>query len=199
MKNQDQTFYVEREPQELGRDPRLNLSLKILRQMQDSLANVIQLLEAGSHEEAQKLAGELIMQKHGLDAEFAQSTGMRVIEGVFDGCNMVGSDGNSYNVPPNYASKSRLVEGDMLKLTIKPDGGFLFKQIAPIERQRITATLAEDVATGDYIGVHEDGRRWRLIRASITYYHGVPGDEVVLLVPKGSPSTWAAVENVVKH
>src|SRR3712207_6782664 len=43
----------------------------------------------------------------------------KVIEGVFDGQNMVGSDGKTYPVPANYASKSKLVQGDILKLTIE--------------------------------------------------------------------------------
>jgi len=50
----------------------------------------------------------------------------KVIEGVFDGQNMVGSDAKTYPVPANYASKSKLVQGDILKLTIAEDGSFLF-------------------------------------------------------------------------
>jgi hypothetical protein len=42
----------------------------------------------------------------------------KVIEGVFDGQNMMGSDSKTYPVPANYASKSKLVQGDILKLTI---------------------------------------------------------------------------------
>src|SRR3990167_9816950 len=53
----------------------------------------------------------------------------KIIEGVFDGQNMVGSDGKTYPVPANYASKSKLVQGDILKLTIADDGAFMYKQI----------------------------------------------------------------------
>ncbi|PIX89851.1 MAG: hypothetical protein COZ29_03005, partial [Candidatus Moranbacteria bacterium CG_4_10_14_3_um_filter_45_9] len=52
-----------------------------------------------------------------------------VIEGAFDGQVMLGTDGKQYPVPANYASKSKLVEGDMLKLTITDNGAFLYKQI----------------------------------------------------------------------
>ena len=52
-----------------------------------------------------------------------QLTG-RVIEGVFDGQTMHDGEGKSYPVPANYASKSKLVEGDILKLTIADDGSF---------------------------------------------------------------------------
>jgi hypothetical protein len=38
-----------------------------------------------------------------------------------------------------------------------------------------------------------------VIKASITYFRGADGDEAVILVPKHSPSKWAAVENVIKR
>src|SRR5882762_11760629 len=65
----------------------------------------------------------------------------KVIEGVFDGQNMVGSDAKTYPVPANYASKSKLVQGDILKLTIAEDGAFLYKQIGPIPRKQVVGTL----------------------------------------------------------
>src|SRR5262245_32822941 len=65
----------------------------------------------------------------------------KVIEGVFDGQNMMGSDGKTYPVPANYASKSKLVQGDILKLTIAEDGVFLYKQIGPIPRKQVVGTL----------------------------------------------------------
>ena len=41
----------------------------------------------------------------------------KIIEGVFDGQNMVGSDGKTYPVPANYASKSKLVHRFLLYQT----------------------------------------------------------------------------------
>ncbi|MEK7105358.1 MAG: hypothetical protein AAB865_01605, partial [Patescibacteria group bacterium] len=169
MKKGDNEFYTEPDVNEVGRDPRLNLSLKILRQVKDSLENVILMLESGSEAHVEEAVRELMNEKQRLDADVAEATGLRTIEGVFDGTNMVGSDGNVYNVPPNYASKSRLVEGDLMKLTIKKDGSFVFKQIGPIERKRVVGKLSEDVETGDYLCSSADGQ-WRLIRASVTYY-----------------------------
>lgn len=195
MQNQNQ-FYPEPDVHEVGRDPRVGLALKILRQMRDSLDNVITVLTSGEANE--DALNALRLTKQSLDTDVAEATGLRTMEGVFDGCNMVGSDGNVYNVPPNYASKSRLVEGDMMKLTIRRDGSFVFKQIGPMERRRVVGTLAEDTDSGEYVCLGADGSRWRLIRAAVTYFHGTPGDEVILLVPKSSPSTWGAVENIVK-
>lgn len=120
----------------------------------------------------------------------------RVIEGVFDGENMIGPDGKQYSVPANYASKSRLVEGDILKLTITASGAFMYKQIGPIERARIIGIL-DHSSPGEYF-VLSDGKRWRVLTASATYYKGETGDEAVILTPKNGESKWAAVENIVR-
>lgn len=120
----------------------------------------------------------------------------KVIEGVFDGENMIGPDGKQYSVPANYASKSKLVEGDILKLTITNKGTFVYKQIGPIERARVVATL-EKTADNEFIAL-ADGKKWKLLTASVTYFRGESGDEAVILVPKNGESKWAAVENIVK-
>lgn len=130
-------------------------------------------------------------------APSAERDGSRIIEGVFDGQNMVGPDGKQYSVPANYASKSKLVEGDVLKLTITRDGSFIYKQIGPIERQRIVGELLRDEMTGEF-KVMGNGKAHRVLLASITYFKGEVGDDVVILVPKDGESRWAAVENIIK-
>ncbi len=127
----------------------------------------------------------------------ADSEEGRVVEGVFDGQNMVGPDGKQYSIPSNYASKSKLIEGDTLKLTITQDGSFIYKQIGPIDRQRMVGVLTKDEATGDF-SVLAGGKAYKVLLASVTYFKGDPGDETVILVPKNGESTWSAVENIVK-
>lgn len=122
----------------------------------------------------------------------------QIVEGVFNGQNMVGPDGKIYTVPANYASKSKLVEGDILKLTIRPDGSFIYKQIGPVERKRVVGALVYDKGTTDY-SVLVAQRSYKVIKASVTYYKGEPGDEVVLLVPKEEDSVWGAVENIINQ
>lgn len=124
--------------------------------------------------------------------------GAKIIEGEFDGQNMVGPDGKQYSVPANYASKSKLVEGDVLKLTITRDGSFIYKQIGPIDRQRLIGQLVRDEVTSEY-KVVADGKNYKVLLASVTYFKGEPGDEVVVLVPTGREARWAAVENIIKQ
>lgn len=121
-----------------------------------------------------------------------------IIEGVFNGQVMIGPDGKQYSVPANYASKSKLVEGDILKLTIVNDGSFIFKQISPVERRRMVGHLIKDKKTNEFVVLAGD-KIYKVLMASITYFKGEEGDEVVILLPKDSDSNWAAVENIVKN
>jgi len=116
----------------------------------------------------------------------------KVIEGVFDGQAMIGPDGKTYPVPANYASKSKLVEGDILKLTIADDGSFLYKQIGPVARKQIIGTLVQH--DGAYY-VEANGREYRILLASVTYFKANIGDQVTIIVPEDAPdAAWAAVE-----
>ncbi|QQS22398.1 hypothetical protein IPM09_02550 [Candidatus Saccharibacteria bacterium] len=116
----------------------------------------------------------------------------KVIEGVFDGQVMIGPDGKSYPVPANYASKSKLVEGDILKLTIADDGGFIYKQIGPIPRKQVIGTLVQH--DGAYY-VEASGREYHILLASVTYFRINIGDQVTIIIPEDNPdATWAAVE-----
>lgn len=116
----------------------------------------------------------------------------KIIEGVFDGQNMVGSDGKMYPVPANYASKSKLVQGDILKLTIADDGTFLYKQIGPIPRKQVVGTLKIE---GGHYFVEVSDREYRVLLASVTYFKAKPGDQVSVNVPEDdSQAEWAALE-----
>ncbi len=116
----------------------------------------------------------------------------KVIEGVFDGQNMVGSDGKTYPVPANYASKSKLVQGDILKLTIADDGSFLYKQIGPIARKQVVGTLK--LENGHYF-VDVNGKNYRVLLASVTYFKAKPNDQVSVNLPEDdSQAEWAALE-----
>lgn len=118
----------------------------------------------------------------------------KVIEGVFDGQNMIAPDGKLYPVPANYASKSKLVQSDTLKLTIDDSGTFLYKQIAPAQRRKLIGTL--NLKDGQYY-VEAQGKDYRVLFASVTYYKAQPGDQVTIVIPEEDPADWAAIEAVL--
>ena len=63
-------------------------------------------------------------------------------EGVFDGQYLVAEDGRKTEVPPNYAAKSKLVYGDILKVFMD-SGKQIFKQIDRVERKVIEGVLTK--------------------------------------------------------
>lgn len=119
---------------------------------------------------------------------------VKVVEGVFDGQNMVDGSGQTYPIPANYASKSKLVEGDGMKLSITEDGKFIYKQIAPIERRTVVGVLIQE--DGQY-KVLAEGKVFRILLASITFYRAEVGDQVTIVVPKSEGAAWGAVEAVI--
>mgnify|MGYP001618606659 CR=1 FL=1 len=171
-----------------------------LQNLKERVEQALALLAQGNIEAAQELADKLGVDSAGALLKPATKPtevpeGSRVIEGVFDGQHMVGADGKQYLVPPNYASKSKLVEGDLLKLSITPQGAFIYKQIGPCGRKRVICALDRDEAgmwsAGDGI------QHWKLLTAAVSYFHGQAGDEAVILIPSDAPSKWAAVENII--
>lgn len=121
----------------------------------------------------------------------------KVVEGIFDGQNMVDSGGNTYPVPANYASKSKLVEGDGMKLTITDEGKFIYKQIAPVKRRTVMGVLIQE--DGQY-KVLAEGKAYRVLLASVTFYRAEVGDQVTILLPEDGEAKWGAVDAVIpKH
>ena len=178
-------------PEENKNELQTELLKKVLKQIQSQVKTALELLDDRSGAAAKTALLAATPQNA------AGSPEGRTIEGVFDGQRMVGDDGATYTIPQNYASKSKLVSGDRLKLIITSSGNFIFKQIGPIERERVVGNLALDPATNQYV-VRNAEKEWKVLTASVTYFRCEPGEEVVILVPKGKISSWAAVDNVVR-
>lgn len=161
----------------------------------DDLKNFIKTTEA-SLESAKRTLAELTGESVGPASSSGQPTGVtdKIIEGVFNGENMVASDGKVFPVPANYASKSKLVVGDRLKLTVAEDGSFIFKQIGPVERRKIIGTLTFE--NNAYL-VMAEGKVYRVLYASVTYYKAQNGDRVTLVIPSNEEVEWAALDNVI--
>ena len=141
---------------------------------------------------AKELLVSLVGDDPAVAASIQEESLGKIIEGVFDGQTMVGSDGKNYPVPANYASKSKLVQGDILKLTIADDGSFLYKQIGPVPRKQVVGILK--LENGHYF-VDVNGRMLRVLVASVTYFKAKPGDQVSVNVPEDDTHTeWAALE-----
>ena len=142
---------------------------------------------------AKELLISLVGEDPVVTASARENISGKILEGVFDGQNMVGGDGKMYPVPANYASKSKLVQGDILKLTIAEDGSFMYKQIGPIPRRQLVGGLVQ--REGHYY-VEVGKKDYRVLLASVTYFKAKPGDQVSINVPEDDTvdAEWAALE-----
>lgn len=164
-------------------------SLALIKQRLDEAQRSIEYVRQTLSESGQALSPSLATD------EVPSPPEERVIEGVFDGKNMQGNDGQEYPVPPNYASKSKLVEGDVMKLTIGTDGSFVYKQIRPVERRRVVGTLVADDQGRFFVQAEE--KLYHILLASVTFYKAEEGDEVAILLPVHAEAHWGAVEHVI--
>ncbi|MDP2642369.1 MAG: hypothetical protein Q8P62_00815 [Candidatus Peregrinibacteria bacterium] len=117
-----------------------------------------------------------------------------IVEGIYNGQVMIDKNKKEYPIPANYASKSKLIPGDVLKLTIKADGSFVYKQIGPAPRKRIMGTLTYEDSQYKVIA---SGKAYKVLLASVTYFKGEIGNKVTIVVPETEDSEWAAIENVL--
>jgi len=168
--------------------------------MQDAKQNKLALLQQMiDNAERNIVAAKQIMKELGSDGRKAprESEASQIVEGTFDGEKMVSMEGKIYPVPANYASKSKLVEGDILKLTITEDGSFVYKKISSVETRKIIGTVMKDGKDKYYVSA--EGRKYNVLLASLTYFKAKEGDEVILVLPKEKVSTWAAVESIISE
>ncbi len=116
-------------------------------------------------------------------------------EGVFDGEFVQMSNGKKYQVPPNYASKSKLVVGD--KLVLLTQGDFnTFKISEQVPRIEVEGILTKK--ENQWVVLDGD-KDYLVISASIRFYEGEIGDKIVVLLPETTtmPVKWAAVKSII--
>jgi hypothetical protein len=118
----------------------------------------------------------------------------KIIEWVFSGYDMLGSDGNKYPIPVNYASKSKLVQWDKLKLTIEWNGRMIYKQIAPIEREYKTWLVVKEKEKYQVIS---EWNTYDLLTAAVTHFKADIWDKITIIVPKDKKATFAAIEAIL--
>lgn len=168
----------------------LGKALRMLEAAEASLKSAFTLLKEMDPSALEGMKAPLLTE----EVKSYEEDNKQVIEGYFDGQNMIGPGDKMYPVPANYASKSKLVEGDRLKLTIMPNGAFIYKQISPVEREHIKGTLVNE--DGQYKVIAKN-KSYRVLLASVTYYKGNAGDEVTVILPRDRESNWATIEAVL--
>lgn len=145
-------------------------------------------IESLNDKEFKQLAQKLV--------SYEEDQAVKVIEWVFDWYFMVWSDWKKYPVPLNYASKSKLIPGDVLKLRIMPDWKLIYKLIWPAPRKYIKATLSK-TDDNKYIAITDDWKTYFLNLAAVTYFKWKPGDELSIIINAEWKWNFAAIEALI--
>jgi len=115
--------------------------------------------------------------------------------GVFNGMNMLGDDGKIYPMPQNYCSKSKLVEGDRLKMIVC-DAGIFFKQIELVKRLNF---IGEAKKTDKGIIVMRENKHYKVSDTVCRYYKIKQGDTIMAVIPKFNYAEYCAIEGVIEN
>ncbi len=118
----------------------------------------------------------------------------KIIEWVFTGDSMLGSDGNIYPVPQNYSSKSLLVQWSKLKALIQPNGKIVYKIIGEIPYETKIGILTKN---GEKYQITTDTKSYNVLLAAVTFHHCSVGDTVSIRIPEGKDATYAVIEAAV--
>jgi|GEM_PF-2975633 len=117
-------------------------------------------------------------------------------EGTFDGQYLVAPDGRKTEVPGNYAAKSRLVCGDVLKV-FADNGKQVFKQIDKVERKKIDGVLTKK--EGKWYILADTGS-YRILDVAAEFNQANLNDKVSAFIPASNlNASFAALDRVFKE
>jgi hypothetical protein len=124
------------------------------------------------------------------------------IYGVFDGTNMIvkvdGAPDKVYGVPGNYASKSKLHEGDELAMRVI-NGRPIIKCVkeVPILFFRGVVHIHQDRRT--FVENPDDGKMYAVIPAAASYHNLQNGTKVSASIPATLQASYAVIEMVLEY
>lgn len=157
-----------------------------------SIKNAKKLLKDLLEDNNISLETEINLETEGLNTYTSNNS--KVIEWVFTWNEMLGVDWNKYPIPANYASKSKLVQWDKLKLTIEGSWKMLYKQIAPIEREYKTGLVIKEKEKYQVI---TEWKTYDLLTAAVTHLKANIWDTITVIVPLNKKATFAAIEALI--
>lgn len=130
------------------------------------------------------------LEKEATRPDYTQIEG---IVGSYNGSQMVAEDGTAYDVPSNYAAKTKLVFGDVLKL-IDEDGKKLFKQIDRVDRTKVEGILTKK--EGEWYLLTDRGS-YKVSDTAAEFQGAQLNSEATAFIPKNNlEAPFAAIDQV---
>jgi hypothetical protein len=103
------------------------------------------------------------------------------IEGYFDGFKIHTVSGDTYDIPLNYAAKTKLVFGDKLVISEIVNGNLRFKLIDKVDRVKILGKIAKKESNWILI---TDKKAYELSPVIVEYNDLALGDDIFAFIPK---------------
>jgi hypothetical protein len=123
-----------------------------------------------------------------------RETDSSTVIGFFDGEKMVTEKGEEFSVPANYASKSKLVVGDKLKLIIKQSGVRLFKVIENVKVKNLTGKIITD---GKDYQILSQKNKYKILPAVASFFALKTGDKVFFAIPENLETNYGTIEYIL--
>jgi hypothetical protein len=157
-------------------------------------------MDAQELQKAQKMIDKIqrdldYVKKMLLDAQKPSFEDVPGVEGTFDGVYMTTESGEKFEVPANYAAKSRLLYGDNLKM-VEDDGKKLFKQVSKRPRKKVEGVLSKK--EGEWYILADSGS-YKISNVAAEFNKAEINDKAIALVPEDNPKVpFAALDRMLK-
>lgn len=130
------------------------------------------------------------------DPQQAVEEPMSIKEGVFDGANMISAEGDMYAIPVSFLCDQKLIEGDIMQAMVFASGQIQYKLSEPIAREHIMGILSTHSGTSPYYIVQTANKAYNVLKEAVESAGATPGKQILLTVPAGGESEWAAIEKI---
>ena len=135
-----------------------------------------------------------LLEKVEFESNKSQYEDLPGVTGLFDGAFLVDENNTKYEVPANYAAKSRLIFGDKLKL-VEIDGNKMFKQIEKLARKKLEGVASKK--EGKWYAITDSGT-YKISDVAADFNKLEINDKVVVLIPEGTANVpYAAFDKVL--
>lgn len=164
---------------------------------QDRKPDNISAEAAGDSQKSQSDQSQVIDSKDAVPAATEEAAVPIGEVGTFEGEFVIMPNEKKYQVPPNYASKAKLIVGDQLKLMRHGDRNE-FQIVKQVGRVEVKGILTKKDFQWTVL---VDKLEFRLIPASVRFHNGEIGDQVEIILPENYLETfpqWAALKGVIK-
>lgn len=127
---------------------------------------------------------------------YEEENAIKVIEWIYDWYFMNWSDEKKYPVPMNYASKTKLIPWDVLKLKIMEDWKLVYKLIWAASKKYIKWTLSK-TDDNKFVAISDEWHTYLLNQAAVTFFKWKPGDEMSIIINWDKEYDYAAIETII--